>query len=71
MIEVDVDLITIVTQSVTVQIPEGPYVVQTMTGQIFAVSKLFEDSCQAFIGGSLRPCSPSGFFEWMHDEVSS
>lgn len=70
VIELDMDVVTILTQSAAVCIPDGPYILQTMTGQVFAVSKLFEDKYQAFIGGSFRPDSSSVFFEWMHGEVS-
>lgn len=42
---------------------------QTTTGQVFALLKLFDDKYQAFIGGSLISNSLSGSFEWMHEEV--
>lgn len=50
-------------------LPNGPYVVQTSTGDIFAVSKLFEDRCEAFIGGSVRPSLHDDCFEWLNIEV--
>lgn len=64
------DVVTTLTQSTAVHIPDGPYILQTMTGQIFEVSKLLKDNYQAFIGGSFRPDSSSVFFEWIHEEVS-
>lgn len=69
VIELEKDVITIVTQPTSGQIPDGPYIMQTTTGQIFAVSRLFDDNFQAFIGGSLEFDSLSGSFEWMHEEV--
>lgn len=65
------DLITTVIESISLKLPDGPYIMQKRTGQIFAVSKLFEDKYQAFIGGSYRLDTPSGSFEWMHEAVNS
>ena len=69
VIELEKDVITIVTQPTSVPLPDGPYILQTTTGQMFAVSKLFDDKFHAFIGGSLKFDSLSGSFEWMHEEV--
>lgn len=68
VIELEKDVITIVTQPTSVPLPDGPYILQTTTGQMFAVSKLFDDKFHAFIGGSLKFDSLSGSFEWMHEE---
>jgi hypothetical protein len=50
-------------------LPNGPYVVQTSNGDIFAVSRLFEDRCGAFIGGSARPGPHDDCFKWLNIEV--
>ena len=49
-------------------VPNGPYVVRSENGDIFGVSKLFDDQYEAFIGGSVK--SNGGSFKWLGIEVS-
>lgn len=50
-------------------LPNGPYVIQISTGYIFAVSKLFEDYCHAFVGKALGFNLASTAFGWLDIEV--
>lgn len=51
-------------------LPDGPYVVYSSTGDIFPVCRLFEDKYHAFIGGSVGYDSITKSFDWLNIEVS-
>ena len=52
----------------TFRIPNGPYAIQLKNGNIFAVSRFFDDIYHSFIGGSVKSIGDS--FEWLNIEVS-
>ena len=54
------------------KLANGPYVIDSGTGHVHAVSKLFEDGNDAFVGGVLpRSCSKAAY-QWLRStNVSS
>ena len=50
-------------------LPNGPYVVETVSGDVFPVFRLFDDTHDAFIGGSVKPSIGDRPFEWLKIEV--
>lgn len=50
-------------------IPDGPYAIRSATGEVFAVSKLFDDTNESFIGGSVKCIAEHGSFAWLNIEV--
>lgn len=68
---IDPGVIAVVTDATFEQLPDGPYMVQTLTGETFPVSRMFEDNFQAFIGGTIaKPKHTTKSFKWMRVEVS-
>ena len=65
------NVIVVVTDFTSTQLPDGPYMVQSLTGKTFPVSKLFKDTYHAFIGGAVMPNEKSNSFHWTQGEVSS
>ena len=49
-------------------VPNGPYVVRLDNGDTFPVSRFFEDTYEAFIGGAVKSVGAS--FEWIGIQVS-
>ncbi len=53
-------------------LPDGPCVIEPLSGDAFAVSRLLDDTYSAFIGGSVRPELPEltdRSFEWLKIKV--
>lgn len=65
------NLVVVVTDSTATQLPDGPYLVHSLTGETFPVSKIFHDDHLAFIGGAITSKENMNVFDWMHREVSS
>lgn len=47
------------------QLLTGPYAIRPSTGEIFHVSRLYEDDCSAFIGGSLTSSVQLHSSQWL------
>ena len=50
-------------------LPEGPCVIEPLSGDAFAVSRLLDDTYGAFIGGSVMPELTDRSFEWLKIKV--
>lgn len=51
-------------------LPTGPYAIRPSSGEILRVSRLYEDDCSAFIGGSLTFRPQLHSFQWLSTGVS-
>lgn len=60
---------SIFTEVSDTELPNGPYVIETVNGDVFAVSRLFDDRYEAFIGGAVRPGPQDRSFEFLKIEV--
>ena len=46
-------------------LPPGPYAIRPSTGEVFGVSRFYEDACNAFIGGSVAFSAQLRSFRWL------
>ncbi|KAL9124029.1 MAG: hypothetical protein Q9217_006597 [Psora testacea] len=63
------DVASILTEISATELPNGPYTARPATGEVFALSRLFDDRYEAFIGGSVRPSLQNHSFEWLEIEL--
>ena len=63
------DVALVVTEVSSKSLPNGPCVIEPLSGDAFAVSRLLDDTCNAFIGGSVRPELTDRSFEWLNIKV--
>ena len=63
------DVAFVLTETSINSLPNGPCVIEPLSGDAFAVSKLLDDTYNAFIGGSVRPELTDGSFEWLKIKV--
>ena len=63
------DVAFVVTEISSNSLPNGPCVIEPLNGDAFAVSRLLDDTYNAFIGGSVRQELTNWSFEWLKIEV--
>ena len=63
------DVAFVVTEISNNILPNGPCVIEPLNGDAFAISRLFDDTYNAFIGGSIRQELTDRSFEWLNIEV--
>ena len=63
------DVAFVVTEISSNSLPNGPCVIEPLSGDAFAVSRLLDDTYNAFIGGSVRPELTNRSFEWLKLKV--
>ena len=63
------DVALVLVEISSISLPNGPCVVDPLSGDAYAVSRLLDDTYSAFIGGSVRPELTDRSFEWLSVEV--
>ena len=66
------DVALVLTEISSNSLPNGPCVIEPLSGDVFAVSRLLDDTYSAFIGGSVRSELPEftdRSFEWLKIKV--
>ena len=63
------DVALVLVEISSISLPNGPCVIDPLSGDVHAVSRLLDDAYSAFIGGSVRPELIDRSFEWLNLEV--
>ena len=63
------DVALVLTEISSNSLQNGPCVIDPLSGDAYAVSRLLDDRYSAFIGGSVRPELTDRSFEWLNIKV--
>ena len=68
-VNVSRDVALVLTEVSSNNLQTGPCVIEPLSGDAFAVSRLLDDRYSAFIGGSVMPELTDRSFEWLKIRV--